>query len=381
MIYLDNNATTPLASEVRTAILPFLDDYFANPSSPHGAGLAAREAVGQARGAVAELIGARPQEVVFTAGATEANHLAILGCLHRDPSRRHLVTTAVEHPSSLMLFRDLERQGYRLSILPVDANGRVAPVDVARVVKEDTALVSMMWANNETGVLMPVTEAAALAKARGALFHTDAVQAAGRVPVDVRHVPVDFLTLSGHKLHAPKGVGALFVRRGVPLRPMIFGHQEQGLRGGTENVPAIVGLGVAARLAVADLAAGTGTAIAALRDHLEAGVLARIPRSRINGGAAPRLPNTANIGFAGTGGQPLPAEALLTWLDEVGIQVSMGAACASAGSEPSHVLIAMGLTPAEAEASLRFSLSRHTTRADIDATLDALPAITARLEA
>ncbi|EWY39435.1 cysteine desulfurase [Skermanella stibiiresistens SB22] len=380
-MYLDNNATTQPASEVVDAMLPYLTDLYANPSSAHGPAMAVKRAVGAARGAVASLIGAKTAEIVFTASATEANHLAILGTLRARPERRHVVTTAVEHPSNLMLFKHLQELGYHVTILPVDDAGRIRRHELAAVVSSDTALVSVMWANNETGVLMPVMEAADVARSRGAAFHTDAVQAVGRLEVDLRELRIDLLTFSGHKLHGPKGVGVLFVRKGFDLAPMIMGHQERHLRGGTENVPAIVGMGVAARLAADGLASGAGAGIAALRDRLEVGVLARMPGARINGAGAARLPNTSNISFTDSGGRPLEGEALLLRLDQAGIQVSMGAACAAGGMDPSHVLLALGLGPALAASSLRFSLSHHTTASDIDAVLEALPPIAARLAA
>lgn len=381
MIYLDNNATTRPAPEVVAAMLPYLDDLYANPSSAHRAGMAVKQAIGQARGNVAGLIGAKPAEITFTASATEANHLAILGTLRARTERRHVVTTAVEHPSSLALFRELAGQGYHVTVLPVDGEGRIRRHDLASVVSSDTALVSVMWANNETGVLMPVLEAAQIARSRGAAFHTDAVQAVGRLEIDLRELPIDLLTFSGHKLHGPKGIGVLFARKGFALTPLILGHQERRLRGGTENVPAIVGLGVAALLARDALASGAGAAIAALRDRLEAGVLARLSGARINGGGAARIPNTSNIAFIGGGGFPMEGEALLMKLDQAGIQVSMGAACAAGGMDPSHVLLALGLSEAQAAASLRFSLSRYSDANDIDAVLDALPGIAARLAA
>ncbi|MGQ9371369.1 cysteine desulfurase family protein [Azospirillum sp. ST 5-10] len=381
MVYLDNNATSAPAPEVLAALLPYLGERFANPSSPHAAGMAARQAVGEARAAVAALVGAASAEVVFTASATEATHLAILGVLHAaaESGRRHLVTTAVEHPSTLLLAADLERRGWRVTVLPVDGDGRVAAAAVAAAVDATTALVSLQWANNETGVLQPVAAACAAAHAAGALFHSDAVQAAGRVPVDLAVVPADLLTLSAHKMHGPKGAGALVVRKGTALAPLIHGHQERRRRGGTENVPALVGFGVAARLAAAAL--GSAAAVAALRDRLEQGVLAAWPGSRVNGAGAARLPNTASLRFADPGGRPADAEDLLLRLDRAGIQVSMGAACASGGTAPSHVLTAMGLSAAEAAASLRFSLSRYTTAAEVAAVLAALPPLYARLAA
>lgn len=383
-VYLDNNATTPLAPEVREAMLPHLFERFGNPSSPHAAGMAAKQAVGKARGQVAGLIGAKSAEILFTASATEANHAALLGVLRalaeQGSARRHLVTTAVEHPSSLMLARDLERQGWRVTVLPVDAAGVIGLDALRAAITDDTALVSVMWANNETGAVMPVAAAADLARARGALFHSDAVQAAGRLPVDVDAAGADLLTLSAHKMHGPKGVGALYIRKGTPFAPLIHGHQERNRRGGTENVPAIVGFGVAADLARTAIP-DTGT-IAALRDRLEEGVLARWPGACVNGAdAAARLPNTSNIRFADAQGRPVEAEELLMRLDRAGIAVSMGAACASGGQEPSHVLTAMGLTRAEAAASLRFSLSRYSTGDEVDAVLTELPALHARLAA
>lgn len=380
-IYLDNNATTALAPEVRDAMLPYLFGEFANPSSPHSAGMAARRAVGEARGQVAALIGAKPAELIFTGSATEATHTAILGALRAlevtAPNRCHLVTTAVEHPATLMLFADLKQQGWRVTVLPVNAAGLPSLKDLADAVTEETALVSMMWANNETGVVLPIAAAAAVARSRGALFHTDAVQAAGRIPVDVANV--DYLTLSAHKMHGPKGIGALWVRKGAPFHSLIHGHQERHRRGGTENVPGIVGFGVAAALAAAGLP--EMAAVAELRDRLERGVLGRWPGAAINGTGAPRLPNSSSIRFADPHGRPLDAEELLLRLDRADIAVSMGAACASGGNEPSHVLTAMGLSAAEAAASLRFSLSLYTTVSEIDAVLGELPVLHARLAA
>ncbi|TWA62180.1 cysteine desulfurase [Azospirillum brasilense] len=383
MIYLDNNATTPLAPEVREAMLPHLSGEFGNPSSPHAAGMAAKRAVGEARGRVAALVGAKAADILFTASATEANHTALLGTLRavaaERPERRHLVTTAIEHPSTLMLAKDLERQGWRVTVLPVDGTGTIALSDLRDAVTPDTALVSVLWANNETGAIQPVGAAADIAQARGALFHTDAVQAAGRLPIKVDAVNADLLTLSAHKMHGPKGIGALYIRKGVPFAPLIHGHQERHRRGGTENVPAIVGFGAAADRAAATVAEAGGLAI--LRDRLERGVLAAWPGSRVNGEGAARLSNTSNIRFADPQGRPLDAEELLMRLDRAGIAVSMGAACASGGNEPSHVLTAMGLTPAEAAASLRFSLSRYSTAEEVESVLNEFPALYARMAA
>lgn len=383
MIYLDNNATTPLAPEVREAMLPHLFGEYGNPSSPHAAGMAAKRAVGEARAQVAALVGAKAADILFTAGATEANHTALLGTLRavaaERPERRHLVTTAVEHPSTLMLAGDLERQGWRVTVLPVDGSGTIALADLRDAVTAETALVSVMWANNETGAIQPVGAAADIAQARGALFHTDAVQAAGRLPIRVDAVNADLLTLSAHKMHGPKGIGALYIRKGVPFAPLIHGHQERHRRGGTENVPAIVGFGAAAGRAAATVAEAGGMAI--LRDRLERGVLAAWPGSRVNGEGADRLSNTSNIRFADPQGRPLDAEELLMRLDRAGIAVSMGAACATGGNEPSHVLTAMGLSPAEAAASLRFSLSRYSTAEEVESVLNEFPALYARIAA
>lgn len=381
MIYLDNNATTALSGEVLEAMMPYLGGLFANPGSAHHGGMVVRQAVGEARSTVSEFIDARPSEIVFTGSATEANHLAVRGVLARRPGRRKLVTTAIEHPSHLMLFDRLAAEGYDVVRLPVDPQGQVDPGAIAEAVDDDTALVSMMWANNDTGVVLPIGAACEVAHGRGALFHTDAVQMAGRLAVSVGDVPVDLLTFSGHKLHGPKGIGVLFVRKGLDLDPVICGSQERGRRGGTENVPAIVGLAEAVALASDHIAGGGPQRVARLRDTLEAGLLARWPGARVNGRVPGRLPNTTNIAFADAGGRPVDGEAVLTLLDRAGIAVSQGAACTAAGHEPSHVLLAMGRSQEEALSALRFSLSRETTDSDIDAVLAALPAIAARLAA
>lgn len=376
MTYLDHNATTPLAPAALQAMLPWLGDGFANPSSAHSAGMRAKEAVGDARAQVAGLVGVKSQEVVFTASATEANHLAILGTLRaladRQPQRRRIVASCIEHPSTLLLLKDLARQGWDVAFAPVGADGAVTAGGLAGLIDDNTALVTLMTANNETGVLQPVTAAAELARRAGAVFHTDAVQAAGRIPVALSGLGADLLTLSAHKMNGPKGVGALIVRKGTDIAPLIFGHQERKRRGGTENVPGLAGFGVAAQLASEALNAGAMDGVAALRNRLEVGILALWPAARINGAGAPRLPNTASIQFVADGGAPENGEELLLRLDRAGVYVSMGAACSAGGNEPSHVLTHMGLSAAQAEASLRFSLGRDTTSADIDAALDAL---------
>lgn len=384
MAYLDCNATTPLAAEALEAMLPFLTDGFANPSSAHGPGMRAKEAVGEARARVAALVGAKAQEVVFTASATEANHLAILGSLRRvadkSPERRRVVVSAIEHPSTLLLVEDLIRQGWEAALIPVGRDGVTDIGAAEELIDGRTALVSVMVANNETGVLQPAAACADLAKRAGALFHADAVQAAGRVPLSLAGVGADLLTLSAHKMHGPKGAGALIVRKGVDVAPLIFGHQERKRRGGTENVPALVGFGVAAQLAAQALAAGEPAEIAALRDRLETGIKALWPMAQVNGvpsnaRAAARLPNTASVTFYGDDGRPENGEELLMRLDRAQVCVSMGAACSTGGNEPSHVLTAMGLRAAEAEATLRFSLGRDAGQADVVRALDALAAI------
>ncbi len=374
-IYLDNNATTPVAPECLDAMLACLRENYGNPSSKHRAGERAKQSVNEARALVAGLLNAMPAEIVFTSGGTESNHLAILGALALNPDKHHVVTSAVEHPSTLSLLRHLETMGMRVTVLPVDAQGQLDLAVLSRVLTPDTALVTLLWGNNETGVLFPVEAAADIVKSGGALFHADAVQAVGKIGIDLKQVPVDLLSLSGHKLHAPKGVGALFVRKGVKLPPLLFGHQERARRGGTENVPGIVGLGVAAALALEAMNADTAR-MRALRDRLERGVVERIPFARVNGAAAGRVANTSNIRFG-----DMEAEIILGRLDRAGICAALGAACTAGGSEPSHVLTAMGLDRRAARASVRFSLSRYTTDAEIGRVLDVLPSIVQQLSA
>jgi cysteine desulfurase len=371
-IYLDNNATTRVAPECIEVILQCLWEDFGNPSSKHRLGEAAKSHVLAARARVAGLLGASPAEIVFTSGGTEANHLAILGALALLSDRRHLVTSRVEHPSTLALLRHLESRGVRVTYLGVDSEGRLDLDELARALTPDTALVSLMWANNETGVLFPIEEAAALAKARGVLFHSDAVQSVGKIALDLGKVPVDLLSFSGHKLHAPKGTGALFVRKGLKLPPFLFGHQERHRRGGTENVPGIAALGIAAELAQDARMAGR---VAALRDRLERELLARLPAATVIGAGAPRVCNTTCLCLA-----TVDAEMVLGRLDRAGICASAGAACTSAGSEPSHVLTAMGLERGAALATIRFSLSRYTTAREIDHLVKVLPDMVHSLE-
>lgn len=369
MIYLDNNATTAVAPEAIEAMASCMRSGPTNPSSKHKAGECSKEAVMGARGELARFLGCSPPEIVFTSCGTESNHLAILGALALDPAKRHVVASSVEHPSCMELLAHLETQGVRVSYVPVDSNGQLDPEAVAASLAPDTALVSIMWANNETGVVFPIAAIAAQTRARGVLLHTDAVQAVGKIRVDLKTVPVDMLSLSGHKLHGPTGVGALFVRKGIKIASQIFGHQERARRGGTENVPGIIGLGKAAVLAQTELDQQNAQ-LAALRDKLEAGVLARVPIASINGRGAERVANTTNIRFG-----DLEAELLLERLDRAGICASAGAACTSSGTEPSHVLLAMGLDERGALSSVRFSLGRDNTAAEIDALLEVLPGI------
>lgn len=366
MIYLDNNATTPVAPECVDAMLACLRDSYGNPSSKHRSGGEAKQLVGEARSQVAAMLGATPPEIVFTSSGTESNHAAIMGALALNPDKHHIVTSTVEHPSSLLLLRHLETQGVRVTYLAVDKQGCLDLNKLEQATTRDTALVTMMWANNETGVLFPIEQAVAIARKHGALFHTDAVQAAGKIHIDLGRTPVDLLSLSGHKFHAPKGVGALFVRKGIKLPPLFFGHQERGRRGGTENVPAIVGMGVASKLAVQGMDDEL-TRVKALRNRLETAILTQIPFATVNGMGAERVPNTTNITFGA-----LDSEMLLDRLDKTGIFASSGAACTAGGSEPSHVLTAMGLGRTAAMASIRFSLSRYIAGSMIDRALEVL---------
>lgn len=369
MIYLDHNATTGVAPEAVEAILASLQKGPSNPSSKHRAGECCKEAVMQARGELAQLLNCSPPELVYTSCGTEANHFAIQGALAMAPERRHIVASSVEHPSVMELLAHLEKQGVKVTYVPVDDKGQLDVAALEAALTPETALVTIMWANNETGVLMPIEAIAAMTKARGILFHTDAVQAVGKVSIDLKAVPVDLLSLSGHKLHAPTGIGALFVRKGLKVPALFFGHQERARRGGTENVPGIVGLGKAAVLAKKELA-NEQAHLATLRDKLEAGILERVPIARVNGAGATRVCNTSFIRFG-----DLEAELILERLDRAGVCASAGAACTSSGTAPSHVLLAMGVDERGALASVRFSLGRDNTAAEIDTLLDMLPGI------
>jgi len=374
-IYLDHNATAPPHPAVVDVVTRTLRDIVGNASSVHAFGQQAKPALDDARTRVAALISAEPSEIVFTSGGTEADNAALRGAAEAlAPMGRHgIITTGIEHEAILVTARALERAGHPLTILPVDASGVVDPAALAAAITDDTAIVSVMHANNEVGTVQPVAELAAIAKAHGALFHTDAVQSVGKIPVSVRALNVDLLSLSGHKFGAPKGVGALWVRRGVRLTSyQTGGKQERARRAGTENVPGLAGLGVAATIAQDSL--GSASAIAALRDDLERRVLATVPGTRVNGDPSRRVPNTSNISF-----DAIEAESLLIALDLESIAVSTGSACSSGSLEPSHVLRAMGLPHPRTRNSLRFSLGSTTTAAEIDAVVDRLPALVEKL--
>ncbi|MCB1183780.1 cysteine desulfurase NifS [bacterium] len=375
-VYFDNNATTAVAPEVLAAMVPLLTEHYGNPSSMHRFGARAGDELARARERVAALLGAaQPAEIVFTGGGSEADNLAIVGTLRAHPDKRHLITTEVEHPAVLGLCRDLEkREGYEVTYLKVDGAGHLDLDELRGALRDDTAVVSIMMANNETGVIFDVAAAGALVRERGAVFHVDGVQAAGKLPLDLKSAPIDLFSLSGHKLHAAKGVGALYVRKGTKLRPLVVGgHQERGRRAGTENVAGIAGLGVACELAAVHIDE-ENTRVRALRDRLEQGLLAAIPDCQANGDPVGRLPNTTNISF-----RYIEGEGILLLLDRVGVAASSGSACTSGSLEPSHVLRAMGLPFTLTHGSIRFSLSRYNTEAEVDYVIGALPPIIERL--
>jgi len=380
-IYFDNNATTPVAPEVAEAMRPYLGEDFGNASSVHWFGQRAREAVERAREQVATLIKAPPAEIVFTSGGTESDNAAVFGAVEAARTRtlsgpKHVIATSIEHPAVLYSGRALERRGLRVTFVPVGADGVVDPAEIERSIMPETTLITVMLANNEIGTLQPVGEIGRIARERHITFHTDAVQAVGKVPVDVEKLGVDLLSLSAHKLYGPKGVGALYVRKGTRLEPFMFGgHHERDRRPGTENVPGIVGLGAAAELAER-LLAEDAARLAALRDRLEAGILPRVEAVRVNSHPAHRQPNTLNLTFDGIKG-----ESLVMALDLEGIACSTGSACASGSIEPSHVLTALGLSADQARSSIRLSLGRYNTGADVDTALEVIPRVVARLRA
>ncbi|MFO1461507.1 MAG: cysteine desulfurase NifS [Verrucomicrobiota bacterium] len=371
--YLDNNATTRIAPEVVEAMLPFLTEFWGNPSSAYGFGSQVHKHVERAREQVAALVGADPKEVTFTSCGTESNNTAIHSALVTT-GRRHVITTAVEHSANINFGEHLQKMGFEVTYLPVESDGSLDLHRLEQAIRPETALVSAMWANNETGVIFPIEEIAAICRSRGVLCHTDAVQTPGKLRIDVKQLGVDFLSLSAHKLHAPKGIGMLYIKRRTKFAPYVIGgHQERGRRGGTENVANIVGFGRAAELAMASLE-DENSRVRGLRDRLENHILSHIPNTVRNGAKEPRLPNTTNIAF-----DFVEAEAVLMMLDLVGICASSGSACTTGSLDPSHVLSAMGVKPMRARGSVRFSLGIYNTDEDVDYVLKHLPPIIEKL--
>lgn len=371
-VYLDNNATTPVLPEVLDAMRPYFGEHFGNASSIHHHGQETRAAVERARESVATLLGCRPAEVVFTSGGTEADNLGIFGLVRPGD---HVITSTIEHHAVLNSCKQLQERGVEVTFVPVDGRGLVNPDDVRRALRPKTKLVTIMYANNETGVIQRVEEFGKICAEADVYFHTDAVQAASKIPIDVKAIGCDLLSISGHKFHAPQGIGALYVRKGTKLEALFYGgSHERSRRAGTENVPGIVGLGKAAELALTAFAAGEDRAMAALRDKLQAAMLDQVDSAGVNGDGAPRVPNTANIYF-----DYIEGEALVIALDLKGLSVSTGAACSSGAIEPSHVLTAMGLRPDRARASIRFSLGKQNTAEDVDCALQLVPSAVERL--
>jgi cysteine desulfurase len=375
VIYVDNNATTMVAPEVLEAMLPYFSTYYGNPSSMHTFGGDVAGAINESRSNVAKLIGAQPEEIVFTSCGTESDGTAIRAAIQSYPDKKHIVTSRVEHPAIKNLYELLAKNGYRATFVPVDSSGRLDIDYLYDCLSDDTAIVSLMWGNNETGVIFPIEEISKEVKSRGILFHTDAVQAVGKIPINISETGADMLSLSGHKFHSPKGIGALYIRKGTRFSPfMIGGHQEKGRRGGTENTASIIGLGKAAELAAAHLADNGYDRVSRLRDNLEQTLLAKVPNSMINGDPNNRLPNTSSVAF-----EYVEGEAILLMMNEYGICASSGSACTSGSLEPSHVLRAMGVPFTAAHGSIRFSLSRYNTEDEIEVILDKLPPVIARL--
>ncbi|MDH6099807.1 cysteine desulfurase NifS [Anabaenopsis sp. FSS-46] len=376
IIYLDNNATTKVDPEVLEVMLPYLRDYYGNPSSMHTFGGQLGKAVKTARQQLAALIGADESEIVYTSCGTEGDNAAIRAALLAQPQKRHIITTQVEHPAVLNVCKQLETQGYTVTYLSVNPQGQLDLDELEASLTGNTALVTIMYANNETGTVFPIEQIGLRVKQSGAIFHVDAVQAVGKIPMNMKTSTIDMLTLSGHKIHAPKGIGALYVRRGVRFRPLLIGgHQERGRRAGTENVPGIIALGKAAELELLHLEEATARE-RKLRDRLEQTLLAKIPDCEVNGDVTQRLPNTTNIGF-----KYIEGEAILLSLNKHGICASSGSACTSGSLEPSHVLRAMGLPYTTLHGSIRFSLSRYTTESEIDRVIEVMPDIVQRLRA
>ncbi|MEE9403219.1 MAG: cysteine desulfurase NifS [Desulfobacteria bacterium] len=374
VVYVDNNATTQVAPEVLEEMVPYFHDLYGNPSSMHSFGGQVGAKLREARQKMAGLIGATPDEILITSCGSESDNTAIRATLESYPDKKHIITTRVEHPAILNLCEYLAENGYRVTFLPVDRQGRLNPEDLYKSLSDNTAIVSIMWANNETGVIFPIEEMARVVRERGVVFHTDAVQAVGKIPINVQQVPVDMLSLSGHKLHGPKGIGALYIRKGTKFSPfLIGGHQERGRRGGTENVASIIGLGKACELAAKHIGE-ENERVKHLRDKLENEILKRVPNAMVNGDRERRLPNTTNISF-----EYVEGEAILLMMNELGICASSGSACTSGSLEPSHVLRAMGVPFTAAHGSIRFSLSIYNTEEEIDFIVEQLPPIIERL--
>jgi len=373
-VYFDNNATTQVVPEVFEEIRPYFCELYGNPSSMHNFGGQVGIKIREAREKVAQLLGCEPGEVIFTGCGTESDNTAIMGALSARPNRRKIITSRVEHPAVLSVCRQMEGHGYEVIEVGVDSSGRLDFDELERQIDDETAIVTIMYANNETGVVFPVERIAELCRERDVVFHTDAVQAIGKIPIDLSKSDIDLLSLSGHKLHAPKGIGVLFVRKGTRLTPfMLGGHQEGGRRAGTENVPGIIGLGKAAELAMENFDKENNR-VKYLRDKLEEAILQSCPDSRLNGDAENRLPNTSNISF-----EYIEGEAILLLLDKYGICASSGSACTSGSLEPSHVLRAMGVPFTAAHGSIRFSLSRYNTEDEVDFAIEKMPGIVNRL--
>jgi cysteine desulfurase len=376
VIYLDNNATTKVAPEVVEAMLPYLSEYYGNPSSMHSFGGDVAAKIKQARENVANLIGAEsPDEIIFTSCGTESDGTAIRAAIESNPDKKHIMASRVEHPAIKNLYETLSKKGFRVTFVPVDHDGRLDLDYFYQHLSDETAIVSLMWANNETGVIFPVEELSREVKDRGIVFHTDAVQAAGKFPIDIKTTGVDMLSLSGHKFHAPKGIGVLYIRKGTKFSPyMIGGHQEHGRRGGTENVASIIALGKAAEMAKKHLDENGYERVGKLRDRLETTLIEQIPQSMVNGDREHRLLNTTSVAF-----EYVEGEAILLMMNEHGICASSGSACTSGSLEPSHVLRAMGVPFTAAHGSIRFSLSRYTTEEEIDVVIEKMPPIIKRL--
>jgi cysteine desulfurase len=374
VIYADNNATTQVAKKVLDEMLPYLETYYGNPSSMHTFGGQVAKKITEARERIASLLNTSPEEILFTSCGTESDSTAIQAAVKSNPDKRHIVTTRVEHPAIKNLCDHLTKNDFSVTYVPVDANGALDIDYLYNALTDDTAIVSIMWANNETGVIFPVEEIAARVKEKGIVFHTDAVQAVGKIPIDLKNTEIDMLSLSGHKIHAPKGVGALYVRKGTKFSPfLIGGHQERGRRGGTENVASIVGLGAASELCKG-LMKEENTRVKEMRDALEKGLLERIESAIVNGGKEKRLPNTTSIAF-----EYVEGEAILLMMDEFGICASSGSACTSGSLEPSHVLRAMGVPFTAAHGTIRFSLSTYNTMEEINFIIEKLPPIIEKL--